>query len=616
MGVAIPSVPGKWGQRLAVIALSIGVALAAFAWLNHLNPVFLISDDGVRDQLLVRDCADLGHCHLVGAPASFGGFHHGAAWLDLLIAVRLLGGDTAAERIVVLALSALSVATLFVVVCSWLRASIALPAALILTAALGLDKSPSFLVAPSVAAFPDIFTAIGLFCYALSGQSRFLLVAAFALGVGINVHVGSVSLIAPLAAVAALAGPRPWRDLLAALIVLLVTCVITSSAALLANLRVLVAHGWGAPVLAGGILVVLLCVGFGPRFRRLSWDARVWLTGLILLLPFGFGSLWLVFWQQHHFGLIYLHPILGPAAVLVSVIICFPFEGGARYRAALRWIPTVASLAVIASVVPPVVNFPQAEPGAEANSWTLAEGRVIAEQAMQRGWSYEDLVFHLQSPGCHELLRAMSATAPPPARVPNHHRMQLQVMRFDRDAVSALAERQDIVALGSSRVALLREIESWLQPESLTACRTPVGSGQAPTCAAARPMAALAPQRFLFATRSFPEIHSLDLSPPYIATYEIPVSPAAGASRNLTVSDRTAPGCGWRITRVDGLGVDRALPAAHVRVRSDDGRPGLLVIEKPFGTTACANGVGDLRYPPCVIETELDDPFATMAETE
>jgi hypothetical protein len=37
------------------ILLSVAVAVIAFAWLNHVNPEFSVTDDGVRDQLMARD---------------------------------------------------------------------------------------------------------------------------------------------------------------------------------------------------------------------------------------------------------------------------------------------------------------------------------------------------------------------------------------------------------------------------------------------------------------------------------------------------------------------------------------------------------------------------------
>jgi hypothetical protein len=128
-------------------------------------------------------------------------------------------------------------------------------------------------------------------------------------------------------------------------------------------------------------------------------------------------------------------------------------------------------------------------------------------------------------------------------------------------------------------------------------------------CVAATPRAtdALDSGRFLFITRSFPEIHRLDLPPPYIATYEIPLSPVAGESRNLAVLDNASSECAWRITRCEGVEVEGSLPAQRVRLHSETGSPGRVVVEKPFGTAACPGEGADRRYPPCMFESEPGD---------
>lgn len=602
-------------QRPAPILPAVGVALAAFAWLVHVSPPLFVTDDGIRDQLLVRDCTDLGRCHLIGPPTSLQGFHHGPVWLDLLIAVRLLGGDPSSEKTVVLALLAVGVATLFVVVWGWLRASFALPAAVLFVGALSLDASPSQLVSPSVATFPDILAGAGLLCHGLSGRRRFLIVSAFALGVGINVHVGSLILVPPLLAIAVLARPRAWREVLAAVAVLAATCCITSSAALRANIVGLAEHGRLTPSLVAGLVVVLLSASLGSRFRRLSWDARAWVVGAILMLPFGLASLWLVLWQMHHFGIIYLHPIVGPAAVLIAAMLSLPFELGARWRRALRWIPTAASLAGVAFVALDVRKPVAFATASQSNPWSLAEAGAIADRAMGRGWSYEDLVFRIQSNACRELLTAMSIVAPSPSSALQRGRRQLQVVKVTRDELMALAATDDVVPLGPMTVAVLRDIESWLQPESLRACRVPVGSGAPAQCSPATPRAtdALTPERFLFITRSFPEVHSLDLRPPYIATYEIPLAPGAGESRDLALTDHGARDGGWQITRAEGVHVEGQLPSRGVRLHSETGSPGLLVIEKPFGTSASVPDENDVRYPPCVFEAPPGDPLHALA---
>ncbi len=600
------SLPSSWPSALRWLR---------FAWLNHINPPFPVTDDGVRDQLLVRDCTELGRCHLIGAPASLSGFHQGAAWLDLLIAVDLLGGDTSTERMVVLAFLAAGVATLFVVVWRWLSPAIAFPAALLLVGGLSLNIQPSLLVNASVAAFPDVLTAAGLLCYGLSGRRRFLIASSCALGIAVNVHVGALSLVPPLLAIAVLARPRPWRELLASVGVLSGTYLATSSAALRANVIGLAEHGRLMPALAGGLAVVVLSWGLGSRFRGLSWNARAWVIGVLLILPFGLASLWLVLWQGHDYTVAYLHPILAPAAALAAAALCLPFELGARWIRVLRWVPTTVSVAAIAFVGLQLWKPAAAARAEPWSSWSPADARAIADRAARRGWSYEDLVFRLQGVACRELLIGMSMVAPPPAAASRHGHRQVQVVRVGGRALPALMDPGDVVRLGSS-AAVVREVESWLRPESLRACRVRIGSGRDPVCSPAAPLPSggLDPQRFLFATRAYPGIHDLDLPPPYVATYEIPLSSVAGESRELALTDDAAPGCGWRITRVEGVRVEGALPARRVRLRSDTGGPGSLVIEKPFGTAECNPADIDRRYPPCLLETALGDPLQSFAE--
>jgi len=239
-----------------------------------------------------------------------------------------------------------------------------------------------------------------------------------------------------------------------------------------------------------------------------------------------------------------------------------------------------------------------------------------------------------------------------PQSLPERGRRQLQVVRGSSERlVAALAgvDRRDIVSLGPAvgvssmarsplrgasgqdwslgtaqsdrlpgrtEVAVLREIESWMEPDRLVACRRFVDSEHPPLCSAAAPPdpGVLNPERFLFATRSFPQIHNLDAPAPYIATYEIPLSPLAGESRELTLIDHFPPGCEWRITRAEGVRVEGTLPATRIRLHAENSTPGLLVIEKPFGTAACPSETSEIRYPPCVFETQPGDPLSPIME--
>jgi hypothetical protein len=591
--------------------VAVGVSLLAFAWLSHINPEFPITDDGVRDQLMARDCVELGCCSLIGPATSVPGFYQGAVWLDVLIAVRLAGGNEATARTVVLSLLAAGIGTVFVIVWRWLRPSIAFPAALILLAGLGLDPYPSLLINPSAAAFPDILAAAGLLCYGLSGKNRFAILAAFAVGLAINVHVGSLSLVPSLVAVVALGSRRPLRGLLVALGVLFATYFVTSRAAMLANVDGLASHSRLLPGLAGETAILLLSVWLGPRFRRLPWEARAWLIGVILIAPFGAGLLWLIVWQRHGFGLTYLHPVLAPAAALAAALVSTPFELVTWRRKALRWVPTAAALAGFASIAVLVAGTSRAtDPG----YWTLADATAIANQAWKMGWSYEQLVFRVQSTACRDLLVGMSVEAAAPTTgAPGQGRAQLQVLRTTRNRLAALPAALDVVSLETGEAAIVRTVESWLQPEALVACHVPIGP-TAPVCAPARGGRSEPGGPFLFGTRSFPEIHNISLPPPYVARYEIPLGPVSGERRDVVLTDNSLPTCGWNIMRAEGVRIESQLPAQRARLYSDTGAPGLLVIERPFGTPACASDILDDRYPPCLLETQPDDPLRALVE--
>lgn len=596
--------------RLAPILFGIAVALASFVALNRLDGAVPINEDGARDQLLARDCADLGRCHLTGPATSLSGFRQGAAWLDLLVAIRVLGGDTSTDRRVVLMLLALSVATVFVVVWRWLRPSVALPAAVGMLAGLSIDQYPSLLTNPCTSAFADVLTAAGILCYGLSGQRRFLMLATVAFGVAINLHIGSVALAPALAAVPGLVQRRPWRDVLAAATVAFLVCVATSRVAFAANVVELWNRGALVPALLAGLLLLVLSTAVGVRFRRSSWNARAWAIGLALVVPFGLASLWLVRAENHHFDVLYLHPILGPTATMFAALVCVPFEVAARWLRPLRWVPTVGSLALLSTYVSrPPVTYPQL--------WTVEDAHAIISNAENHGLAFEDLVFRLQAENCWELLTGMSIGAAPPKSfapvTPGRHQLRVTRVSDDRDDRSAPAI---LVPLRPGTVAVLRDIESWMDTDNLIACRTPT-DGRDEVCAPSikRHADEMTPERFLLSLYSDTGVHGLDAQPPYVARYTIPLVPSAGASRAVGVEhndrlhDSDTPDCGWRITRVDGVDADRSLPARQVRLHSASGARGLLVVEKPFGTAACrGNGDIDRNYPPCIFESSDQFP--------
>lgn len=588
------------------MALALGVAGVAFAVLNRTSPAVPLYDDAVRDQLLARDCAELGQCHSVGASASLLGLYHGSLWIDLLALIKLTDGTPATDRIAVLALAAVSIATTFILVWRWIRPSTALPAAVLFGSVLIAERYLSDLINPSVSALPDVLTAAGLAAYALSGQRRFLLIAAVALGVAIDVHVAALALVPALVVIALIGRPAPWRLVAAMLGVGTATYGLVSSATLRANLiGLLNPRGllFAAITLGGAAGLARL----GPRFRAAPRDVRAWIVGVILVGPVVIVSMWLFVWRQEHFNGWYLHPIFAPAAVLAAGVFCAPFEIARRWVRAARWMPTAVAAVTVAFVVRH--SDATLEYRGAGDPWSVDEAASISDALTQRGWSYESSVFRLQADACRELLRFMSLVAPPPGTTDDHAGRQIQVLKMPSEVAEHIADRRDLVALRPGTTAVVREVASWLRPESLRACRVPLDSTQSPSCAPARVRdpSTYAPGRFLFQSRVFPEIHALDVARPYTARYEIPLVPTASEDRDFALADPPRGDCDWRITAVTGVEADGALPARRVRVHSRDGAPAMMVVERTFGAAELCDNDADTRSPPCLLEAHPGD---------
>ncbi|HYD47063.1 MAG TPA: hypothetical protein VEB21_01880 [Terriglobales bacterium] len=470
-------------------------------------------------------------------------------------------------------------------------------AAVFFVVALSLYTPPSFLTAPSVAAFPDTIAVACLVHYALARRRRFLIAAAGVLAIGIGVHMASLSLVPAVFAITALAGRRPWSDMAIAATVLTLVYGLTSSGALFTNLRAL-DLGAALPAVGGMLLASALVATFRPRFRSMARREQIVAIGVSLVSPFALVAIALSALTAHSVALFYVNPILAPVSVFLAAI--FGFDRSP----ARRWLLFgLAGLALL----------PRSD--GEVVPWSDQDAARIADRAVARGWGFDDLKFHVQSAACRELVLGMSMALP---RLPPNaakRTRQLQVMLAEGDdspLVSADVERVDLAA---NRYALLREVESWLQVASLRVCHRPLSSGD-PECMSASPRTSDSPGSggsFLFANWAYPEIHSLEFRGPYVSSYEIPVAPRAGERRQIVLTDSAAAGCGWQITRVDGMRVDRVLPADRVVIESARGQPASIWIAKTFGTAACESE-RDRRYPPCLFESSPGDPIAILVE--
>ncbi len=603
----------------------IGVGLCTFAWLVRFSTPFPIHGDGIRDQLLVRDCTDLGRCHLFGAPASIAGelrILQGAAWLDLLTAVRILGGDTTTQIAVVLALDAIAAALTFIVVWHWVQPALALPAGYLVANTLAGDQSASVLVNGSASALFDVMTAAGLLCYAISARTRFLLVSAFAAALAVNVHVAAVTLLPGLLLVAAL-GHTPSRAVVAAGTLFAAVYLITSGAALEANLIALADRGLAfvlVPAL-GALAAVAVASRLGARFRMLSVNVRVMLIGCFLILPFVFGSLWLVLIEQHWFERRYLHPIWGPLAVFQAAILCAPFQLLGRRHASLRWVPSVL---VLWLMIPKV--WAPAPPPDALRTWTLTNATRIGLEAANAGWSFEDLVFRLQGQACGELLSGMAVEGPRLDGRPPDEDLQLQVAMVESEPPPATGEYA-VVPLQRGQFGVLRSVHSWMEPRGIVVCRQPIDRTVPPSCE--RPRVSIAgrrtpsepdslaeaprhPKEFSFESRVMVIMQPVEVPQPYVTSYRIPLRPRAGEVRELRLTDPGSEGCRWEFVHADGLRLQNTLPATRVRLGADNDGPGVLVVEKPFGAPPCPAREIEFPYPPCVLETRPGEAFERL----
>ena len=580
------------------VAGGLAVVLLTFLWLNRLQPHFLATDDGIRDLLLARDCAEQGYCHTRGSPSSLPGFYQGAVWTHLLALVHVAGGRSEAQRILVHALAAVAAGTFFVVICRWLRPTLAVPATALFVATLGKDHLPVQLASGGAWALPSVVFCSALLALGLTGRWRFLLIAAFGLAVAINEHIVSLIMLAPLGIVLMLACERPWRAALVAATVLVAVCAATSGAALRANLLACAGHPRMAWLLSSAIIAALVCHRLGPRFRRLGTTGRAFVVGALALLPMGLGAVYLLV-ERHHFSLHYVNPVLAPAAILAVALLCVPFELAARRSKALGWLPTVATLIGVGAIATDGATMARLAAAHPAGAWSVAEAEALATAVAERGRDFDGLVFRLQSVGCRELVTRMSLFAPPPRR--RDAAPVLQVRR--RSGVSA---GDAVATVGTSSGPIdLFELDSWLLSDEIRACRRPLAAGDRAVCVKAKPWSSRS-NPGLVSSRSFPELHLLDLERPYRAIYELPLRPAAGEWRSFQLADDDVGECGWRISSIAGLEADRPLPARRVTVRATGEGGATLILAKPFGITGCRREL-DMRYPPCLLESPAGD---------
>lgn len=563
-------------QTLAVFAAALVVLLGQ-------APDVPITHDAARDQLMARDCVELGRCHLVGAATSLRSLHQGAAWIDALVAVRMGGADLHAQRWLAPLLLALAVALTYALTARWLAPLAAPLGAGILLAATRVNSATPMLINPSVALLPDVLCAGALLVFVHTRRRRFLVAAALALAVAQDTHIAAALLWPALLAVALLAGTVPWLDVLLALAVALGTHALVSPAALALNLRVLAELGWAWPAAAGLGGFLLVARSQRSRFLAASLASQRTVLGVLLVLPWLLGVAWLTLGQHHPYADTYNHPVAAPLAVLAALgtVVLLQRVAGARPHAA-SW---GLSFLVVAA----------ARPATDPRAMTFVQAERIADVLRAGRWKWSDLPGHLQAARCEEWRLGLSVAMPAGGVVRNTTRS----LRILRSAQGDLP-RFRTVSAGGARL-LVGEIEPWLHLDGARACR---GAAQQ-NCQ----HMGLYRDPPLLAERAFTPVaggHGPQGPTNHVA-WEVPWRAGPEGTRVIQLAEPPEDrGCGWRITAVTGMVTLAELPTRTLTLQGAAGTEGLLHIERDMGAPGCPSFI-DRAQPPCWFESHPDE---------
>jgi hypothetical protein len=612
---------GEGAGRPVELPLAAVAALVALAWLLRFDAGAWTGHDQTTGLLMARDCVERSTCQLTGVDSGVRGFTNGALWPHLLSAVGLLGGASVALSRTLAALMAAAVGAVFVCTWRWLRPAAA-PAAALLTL-LGVasghgpsagpgDLSTTNLVDASFAFFPTTLCACALLVFVLTSRPAALVAAAVLASHALNTHVAGASLLPALVASAALAGRRPLLSAALAVATHLAATLVSSPEALRNSLSHLQpAEKYGA--LAALAALAVACALAAPLYRRLGPSARAAVLGAWLVAPTAGGVL-LLHLAHRELSTRYFAPVIAPLAVAAAALMVLAVDLATHRR------PRLAPLAWALPALVAVVALVRAQPPRSYPVWTFEDGRVVAAHLARRGWCYSRQFARLQTPRCTTLAYAVMPYACYAERDPGAAAARRQVRAFVADParLPPLPRGAAVLPVHPGRAVVLSEVDSWVDTADAELCVTGLGPGASPQPACTRPDAPDA-EPFLYAHRLALGFRDANLAQPFRMTYSFALRPAAGQSRRIAFPDDAgsgvgarpgagnALGCGWQVARVEGAEADRPLPANPVVLRSRDGTPGRIVLERVVGAAPCMNPFPGQQIP-CRWETTPDDP--------
>jgi hypothetical protein len=589
------------------VPAAVAVGIASSVWLHHISPAVRAGVDQSIGLLLAQDCLRESVCHLEALGSGVQFWLNGAVWLHLLTAVGLFTMSASAIKLVLLVLSGCGVATIFISTWRWLRPAWALPAAIIATAALSFlgDLSAASMVDASAVFFPAAICTCALLVFVQSGHLAPLAIAAVFASHATNTHVAAAVLLPAVLLAAVIASPRPLAATALAGVLYLLTGLTTSATAVIQNL-------WGqfpgraVGVLAGLAVLMLICAAARPRFAALGSTGRAGVLTVLVAGPVVAGYAVLSLHSAPTTSR-YVAAAIPLGAVALSGLLVETLDALARRTVARAWVG--AFLAPLLAVLS-AARVPEPQVWMPTGDWTYEDGQRLAELLSSRGWCYARAARRIQSDECAAVADAVMPYA---CHDEIDHdgpelRQQMRVWLADtRQPLESPAGAETLVS-GGTRKIVLSPIDSWLDLSAVDVCTTthrPDGGESAPVCV--RPAEDdgapwLYSHRWSTGLSQSAQLKHVKLS--------IPIYPVAGQTHGITFPENPVnagggQGCVWKITGVEGLDAEPALPATAVRLTSISGSPGRIVVERMGPDGPCDI---NLHRVPCVWETRPEDP--------
>ncbi len=611
LGRPLPRVRAWWPPLL------VGVYLLAFLVLVA-HPL-ITDDDTLRNLLYARDCTDAGLCHSSGATSGLGGFRHGASWIWLLVAARLLHAGVDHVHLLDIGCTAAAGAIVFSIARRFAGDAMSVGAALVY-ALVARELGPlDVLHNPSL-----LPLATALFTWASlrvveRRRTSDALVAALALACAIDLHGIAALSIVPFVALVGACQRRPFVSALGCAAVIVLYLWNVSGTAFEANVANAASHG----LALGGVALctVALVAGVVSRRRFAALPPR---EQLLVALGSNLAHPLLVValvsaYAENHLPYYYLPSL--PAACVLVVAFAHPIV--VRNAVVNRVEPALLLCVAAAPLV--ALGLRAAEPPHPEvclGSIGLDQLAVVAPRLSARGLRYQDAFVRLQGRPRAGLIAGVAAFEREPRPGEARSGPVTSVLVVRRGAVPHGVES---LAIPRDAAAAILRVDSWLDRERVALCQAPAESEDAGDCAtfAVAPPAQAVGATLSFFARALPVIDGIArarregrlrawseggtrVSLRFDAR-------ARGGTGRLLWLDEPGGSCPWEIARVEGLAHEGDLPAGSVVVRRGASASGTVEVARVVGGPRCPIDMPEL--PPSLVEVDVDDaPAMELAD--